>query len=308
MGGWEKGKGLGSSLQGKTDPVKVAYKDDAKGMGYKGNPDQLAAHQSEFDALLSSLNSDNNRENTKPTQSLEKQSKSSKSRVHYHKSTRAKDVSNYSANDISSILGVKKSKKTKPNQPDTSSQPPVEMASSNIIINAGSITDYFNAKMLKLKQAAIHPKPEDTNHLLATTSHSDASDDTQEMPKETKKRKKEKKKKKARTLPVVDQNDTSSDVATKNFFADKMQSIYKDEASEPKNKKQETVAHINENRSHKRTSNSEGDCKKIKKRKKEKNNENKASCDTVVDKKAGSCEDSIHTFFSAKMQSLYSKT
>ena len=29
--GWEKGKGLGSMLQGETDPVKINFKADSKG-------------------------------------------------------------------------------------------------------------------------------------------------------------------------------------------------------------------------------------------------------------------------------------
>ena len=43
--GWEKGKGLGAKEQGNVDIIRVNYKDDSKGIGYKGTDDQWIAHQ-----------------------------------------------------------------------------------------------------------------------------------------------------------------------------------------------------------------------------------------------------------------------
>jgi len=297
--GWEKGKGLGSNLQGTTDPVKAAFKADARGMGYNGPVDQLAAHQSEFDALLSSLNTDNNREHRKPTESLEKKSKSSKSRVHYHKSTRAKDVSNYSANDISSILGVKKPAKTNTSQPLL---PP----SNNNIINAGSSTDYFNAKMLKLNKQKPHDNiTDDTAELSNITinagsstdyfkakmlqlknrtqpSHNALADseDTEDNCKETKKRKKEKKKKRHQVEYIDDPQDD-----TENLLNDRTTSSSSDASEDFLNKCRE---------------------KQKKKRKNEKR-ERKTSAQDIIDHNETNSGAAMNSFFTDKMRSIYHK-
>ena len=38
--GWSKGKGLGREEQGDLEPVRLKYKNDAEGVGYKVKDDQ----------------------------------------------------------------------------------------------------------------------------------------------------------------------------------------------------------------------------------------------------------------------------
>ncbi|CAH1977782.1 unnamed protein product [Acanthoscelides obtectus] len=89
--GWKHGKGLGAKENGITEHVKVSYKNDSKGMGYKGNDEQWTEHEDKFAALLSSLTGETE---SKPVavSSLEKKSQSSKARVHYMKYTRDKGL------------------------------------------------------------------------------------------------------------------------------------------------------------------------------------------------------------------------
>lgn len=270
----------------------------------------------------------------------------------YHKITRAKDVSNYSAEDISSILGVKKTKKETP-------PPEIPVQSSNNIINAGSITDYFNAKMLKLKQSKITPQ-DDTSNLIedkTTSGNSDIAEDVQDECKETKKRKKEKKKKtcnltdievnsedlptdskeakkkKKKTdnmvtsedLPtdcketkkkkkkkssdheVTEQNESNSE--STNFFQDKMNSIYsKVENTDNSNSPPDTTSTPTLTPTDKRTRDVGDEYKKSKRQKKEKTEKNKQTYESITGENEVKCEDNIHTFFSAKMLNLYSKT
>ena len=53
--GWKDGQGLGSDGQGIVDPITLKYKNDSKGVGFKGNPDAVLAHQDDFEALLQGL-------------------------------------------------------------------------------------------------------------------------------------------------------------------------------------------------------------------------------------------------------------
>lgn len=139
--GWSKGKGLGANLDGSLNFIKVAHKDNQKGMGFKDRDDQWTQHEDNFNALLKSfetggssgvVGSDGKDEaddsagesspgrigfgfksaEPKPTKesvfsgvSLEEQSKKSRSRVHYKKFTRGKDMARYSEQDLANIFG-----------------------------------------------------------------------------------------------------------------------------------------------------------------------------------------------------------
>lgn len=137
--GWSKGKGLGANLDGSLNFIKVAHKDNQKGMGFKDRDDQWTQHEDNFNALLKSFETetggggssdckddaeDSSGESSgrvgfgfksaepKPTKesvfsgmSLEEQSKKSRSRVHYKKFTRGKDMARYSEQDLANIFG-----------------------------------------------------------------------------------------------------------------------------------------------------------------------------------------------------------
>lgn len=53
--GWAPGKGLGINENGNTDHVKVKFKDDSGGVGYKDRNDQWTEHESSFNSLLQNL-------------------------------------------------------------------------------------------------------------------------------------------------------------------------------------------------------------------------------------------------------------
>ncbi len=82
--GWQKGRGLGVSQQGNTEPISVSQKDDNKGIGFKGHDDTWIAHQDDFSAALAKLNEEHNASSNQEQQSkksLEEASKASKKRV-----------------------------------------------------------------------------------------------------------------------------------------------------------------------------------------------------------------------------------
>ncbi len=87
--GWKKGKGLGANEDGNTEHVAVSMKDDNRGVGCsKSHADNWVAHQDEFNALLSALNSTNTEEKCETEEktetsatSLEELSKSMKGRI-----------------------------------------------------------------------------------------------------------------------------------------------------------------------------------------------------------------------------------
>merc|ERR1711997_391935 len=93
--------------------------------------------------------------------SLEKLSKKSKKRVHYHKFTRGKDLSNYSADDLGCILGSnsakRKTNKSEPSTPDPEEEEEKEEAKedevedSKFSVQKGSYQEYFAKKMAQLK-------------------------------------------------------------------------------------------------------------------------------------------------------------
>ncbi|KAJ8982238.1 hypothetical protein NQ317_013540 [Molorchus minor] len=149
--GWQQGKGLGAKEDGITDNIKVSYKNDSKGMGYKESNDQWTAHEVQFTALLESLSGAAGKsDDIKQPNSLEKKSQSSRARVHYHKFTRGKDLSRYSEKDLANIFGKKslKAEKTIEVKQDQveSSMEKLERE-SDFLINAGSMRDYFKKKL-----------------------------------------------------------------------------------------------------------------------------------------------------------------
>jgi len=173
--GYEKGKGLGAKQDGMLDPILVRQKEDNKGVGFEGHDDTWLAHQEDFQAVLAALNEAHAEcgENANKTvscvkekddeSSLEKASKKSKKRVHYHKFTRGKDLSNYSADDLGCILGTnstksKDSRKTKsepvspaPEEESEEDNKVEEKKDERFTVQQGSYQEYFAKKMAALK-------------------------------------------------------------------------------------------------------------------------------------------------------------
>ncbi|CAH1977783.1 unnamed protein product [Acanthoscelides obtectus] len=157
--GWKHGKGLGAKENGITEHVKVSYKNDSKGMGYKGNDEQWTEHEDKFAALLSSLTGETE---SKPVavSSLEKKSQSSKARVHYMKYTRGKDLSRYSEKDLACIFGKRSLKE------DGEIAAKVEEPANNeYLINSGSMADYFKKKLPNFNSAAAKSGSESESEL-----------------------------------------------------------------------------------------------------------------------------------------------
>uniref|UniRef100_A0A161ML19 Pin2 terf1-interacting telomerase inhibitor 1 n=1 Tax=Triatoma infestans TaxID=30076 RepID=A0A161ML19_TRIIF len=101
--GWTPGKGLGVNEQGIVNALRVKYKSDLRGLGCDSKIEEWTKTQEEFNALLGELAGN---EKDSKIGSLEKTSKNIRNRVHYHKFTRRKDLSRYSAKDLESILGL----------------------------------------------------------------------------------------------------------------------------------------------------------------------------------------------------------
>ncbi|RZC42632.1 PIN2/TERF1-interacting telomerase inhibitor 1-like, partial [Asbolus verrucosus] len=143
--GWSRGKGLGAKEDGIVDHVKVSYKNDSKGMGYKDTNDQWTEHDSNFNALLQSLSGKTENENDIKISSLEEKSQKSKVRVHYKKFTRGKDLSRCSEKDLANIFGKRSLKETpaKGEEPEENK----ESTDDGFTHNAGSMVDYFKKKL-----------------------------------------------------------------------------------------------------------------------------------------------------------------
>ncbi|XP_059352418.1 G patch domain-containing protein 4-like isoform X2 [Daphnia carinata] len=163
--GWAKGKGLGREEQGDLEPIRLKYKNDSEGVGFEVKNDQWIAHREEFNSILEALNGKNNvldETDTTSTQSLESRSKNSKARVHYHKFTRGKDLSRYSAEDMACILGKRancnaeaqeeKDIKIKEEPAKESTIGSVEHMHGVTTIQRGSIQEYFESKMAAVKE------------------------------------------------------------------------------------------------------------------------------------------------------------
>ncbi|XP_046743376.1 G patch domain-containing protein 4 [Diprion similis] len=155
--GWSSGKGLGANEQGMTEHVKISYKNDQSGIGFKDSGDQWTQHQADFNNFLSQLqeqNSISTEINTEGVESLELKSKQSKARVHYHKFTRGKDVKKYSSKDLANIFGKKDLKDTTEiSKPEKVEEVTEEVAGAKdnrggvLTIKGGNIDEYFKNKL-----------------------------------------------------------------------------------------------------------------------------------------------------------------
>ena len=171
--GWSKGKGLGREEQGDLEPIRLKYKNDSEGVGYEAKDDQWVAHREQFNQILESLNgsktSAEESETAPNIHSLEARSKSSKARVHYHKFTRGKDLSRYSASDLDSILG-KRSTVNVQTEVESKEEEETVSASSGTVehlhgvttIHGGSIQEYFAAKMAAAKENQLRNSKTDS--------------------------------------------------------------------------------------------------------------------------------------------------
>ncbi|XP_028131537.2 metacaspase-3 [Diabrotica virgifera virgifera] len=146
--GWQSGKGLGAKEDGIKEHIKISYKNDSKGMGYKESNDQWTEHETHFSALLESLTGDEKNVEKKVI-SLEQKSQTSRARVHYKKFTRGKDLSQYSEKDLANIFGRKSLKKPKKEVEvkEEYYDSKENVTSNDMLVNAGSMRDYFKKKL-----------------------------------------------------------------------------------------------------------------------------------------------------------------
>uniref|UniRef100_A0A6P7F9S3 Uncharacterized protein LOC114327198 n=1 Tax=Diabrotica virgifera virgifera TaxID=50390 RepID=A0A6P7F9S3_DIAVI len=146
--GWQSGKGLGAKEDGIKEHIKISYKNDSKGMGYKESNDQWTEHETHFSALLESLTGDEKNVEKKVI-SLEQKSQTSRARVHYKKFTRGKDLSQYSEKDLANIFGRKSLKKPKKEVEvkEEHCDSKENVTSNDMLVNAGSMRDYFKKKL-----------------------------------------------------------------------------------------------------------------------------------------------------------------
>lgn len=167
--GWSQGKGLGAKEDGRTEHIKVAYKNDSQGkvctlkfltkskiriilgMGYKETDDQWTEHESNFSALLAALGGGESKTDEIKLSSLEEKSQNSKARVHYKKFTRGKDLSKYSEKDLANIFGkksLKELKKAKQQELEANEQELNEaIEQDRNFSNGGLMSDYFKKKV-----------------------------------------------------------------------------------------------------------------------------------------------------------------
>jgi len=185
--GWKSGDGLGATNQGIKDPITIKSNSDNRGIGHEVGMDDVWLNQKDdFDDVLASLNSahastansdnEQDQESSKTgqteKQSLRDISKKSKKRVHYEKFTKGKDLSRYSQKDLANILGTDKAKKRridegllkekndKERQEEEEKAKKVDLGNDKeavkdnsglLVIQGGSIDDYFKQKMAALK-------------------------------------------------------------------------------------------------------------------------------------------------------------
>jgi len=185
--GWNKGDGLGATNQGIKDPITIKSNSDNRGIGHEVGMDDVWLNQKDdFDDVLASLNSahastansdnEQDQESSKTgqteIQSLRDISKKSKKRVHYEKFTKGKDLSRYSQKDLANILGTDKAKKRrideglikekneKERKEEEEKAKKVDLGNDKeavkddsglLVIQGGSIDDYFKQKMAALK-------------------------------------------------------------------------------------------------------------------------------------------------------------
>ncbi|XP_076284629.1 uncharacterized protein LOC143211094 [Lasioglossum baleicum] len=202
--GWTSGKGLGANEQGMTEHVRVSFKNDAAGIGYKNdNLDKAwTEHQDGFNSFLQQLqkSQDDNVVQVEEVKtdtsgnSLELKSKQSRARVHYHKFIRGKDVKRYSSKDLANIFGQKElnaSKKSNDNENinevNIDSDPLGKQVNRGgvITINGGNMADYFSKKSqnisvtpkrIKRRESTSESEPEYVGFGFASASKGSPND------------------------------------------------------------------------------------------------------------------------------------
>ncbi|XP_022173608.1 PIN2/TERF1-interacting telomerase inhibitor 1-like [Myzus persicae] len=112
--GWSKGSGLGKNKQGISENIKVIHKVQPTGLGFvANNADDWFKAGEEYSRLLSQLTekfdqyqelSESNGD-AASKKSLVQNSLNSRSRVHYHKFTKGKDLTQYKREELTCILG-----------------------------------------------------------------------------------------------------------------------------------------------------------------------------------------------------------
>ncbi|KAH1011428.1 hypothetical protein HUJ04_000801 [Dendroctonus ponderosae] len=146
--GWSSGKGLGAKENGMTEHIKVSYKNDSQGVGYKETDEQWTETQEDFKAVLEALAGENQTTDELKLSSLEQKSEGSKVRVHYKKFTRGKDLSRRTEKDLACIFGKKNLKGTKKSEDVAPKSGGVEDKEDNKqFSNAGLMSDYFKKKL-----------------------------------------------------------------------------------------------------------------------------------------------------------------
>lgn len=198
--GWTKGSGLGREQQGMKEHLAVSFKDDNKGIGYKGSDDEWIKHYEGFENVLASLNSQENMTvNSKGDSgnnsdgppdhdsigktSLESSSKSSRSRVHYHKFTRGKDLSRCTKDDLGCILGSKRAKQLAKEKAVEETVCPidevghVDHSMGVTTIKGCSMQDYFAQKM-----EALRNRPKSQPETVAEENRGSSEEENMRMP------------------------------------------------------------------------------------------------------------------------------
>jgi len=183
--GWLEGKGLGSSQQGISNPIKLRANGGSKGLGHSGSSDDAwTVHNDDFAALLTALNktspavSPGEASSSTKSKSLEESSKMSRARVHYHRFTRGKDLSKRSSEDIECILGKRK-KQNRPSfdavaveieqRPENSEE---SVESDTCRNGIGSTSSRFEGKN---GIGSTSSRPEDKNGIGSTSSRPEAT-------------------------------------------------------------------------------------------------------------------------------------
>ncbi|XP_018334765.1 uncharacterized protein PF07_0021 [Agrilus planipennis] len=172
--GWKEGKGLGAREDGLKEHIKVSYKNDSKGFGFK-DKDVWTEHEDNFSALLQDLSNSEvavkiktNTDDYKP-KSLEEKSLTSRVRVHYHKFTRGKDLSRYSEKDLANVFGKRSLKDKKVREDENSNKAETDSKTGNhgvITVEGGSMIDYFKSKMSTFYRNSPEVKDDDLDETV----------------------------------------------------------------------------------------------------------------------------------------------
>ncbi|XP_018020049.1 uncharacterized protein LOC108676480 [Hyalella azteca] len=214
--GWKEGQGLGASNQGLPEPIKVHQNCESRGVGYSAKrgveQEHHAAHYERFESVLAFLSAANRKKKQKDDRESKKRSlsvhdgsdessenqserhntgsepsdgetqtkpKRERNRLEYHKRTRAKDVSNYSRNDLDCVLGAKAhalySNIVKENELETADKFPVSQLST---------TDYFTGLQESKSSFAIDEEAEedvDTSPVFAAQIDAENSMNNEEQ-------------------------------------------------------------------------------------------------------------------------------